>query len=310
VHRCQQAGRGDGWLTRCHSRSFTCWRAGYPDWPSWCSAATGRRMPSCWCSGTRTRCCAAMSAGCGTSRTTGRGAVRLMARRAGARMRLQEASSASAELLWPACAGWRACGPKAGRAARCPGMSQCLCCGSLKSPAPAGTPAPARPAGPVCSARTPAAGGRLHDERAAAGPAAVLPRLVGLRRQAGMLHSGTGAVIASRVPGLSQDHRRAHRISPGMVVTGWRTRRPAHLPRSVRLPARPRARRPEDLVDNPEETDDLLRLGLHRLPITEFPLLCSLAPVLASYDGAAELGRGLDILLTGLTTTLTPQATK
>jgi AcrR family transcriptional regulator len=63
----------------------------------------------------------------------------------------------------------------------------------------------------------------------------------------------------------------------------------------------------QELVDNPDETDDLLRLGLHRLPIGEFPLLRSLAPVLASYDGAAELERGLDILLTGLTTTLTPQ---
>jgi AcrR family transcriptional regulator len=62
----------------------------------------------------------------------------------------------------------------------------------------------------------------------------------------------------------------------------------------------------QELVENPDETDDLLRLGLHRLPITEFPLLRSLAPVLAAYDGAAELERGLDILLTGLTTTLTP----
>jgi len=63
----------------------------------------------------------------------------------------------------------------------------------------------------------------------------------------------------------------------------------------------------QELVDNPDETDDLLRLGLHRLPIGEFPLLRSLAPVLASYDGAAELERGLDILITGLTTRLTPQ---
>ena len=63
----------------------------------------------------------------------------------------------------------------------------------------------------------------------------------------------------------------------------------------------------QELVDNPDETDDLLRLGLHRLPIGEFPLLRSLAPVLAAYDGATELERGLDILLTGLTTTLTPQ---
>jgi AcrR family transcriptional regulator len=64
----------------------------------------------------------------------------------------------------------------------------------------------------------------------------------------------------------------------------------------------------QEIVDNPDETDDLLRLGLHRLPIGEFPLLRSLATVLASYDGAAELERGLDILLTGLTATLTPQA--
>jgi AcrR family transcriptional regulator len=63
----------------------------------------------------------------------------------------------------------------------------------------------------------------------------------------------------------------------------------------------------QELVEKPEETDDLLRLGLHRLPIGEFPLLRSLAPVLAAYDGAAELERGLDILLTGLSATLTPQ---
>ena len=64
----------------------------------------------------------------------------------------------------------------------------------------------------------------------------------------------------------------------------------------------------QELVEKPEETDDLLRLGLHRLPIGEFPLLRSLASVMASYDGAAELERGLDILLAGLTATLTPRA--
>jgi AcrR family transcriptional regulator len=64
----------------------------------------------------------------------------------------------------------------------------------------------------------------------------------------------------------------------------------------------------QELVDNPDETDDLLRLGLHRLPIGQFPLLRSLAPVLAAYDGAAELERGLDILLTGLAITLPPPA--
>ena len=61
----------------------------------------------------------------------------------------------------------------------------------------------------------------------------------------------------------------------------------------------------QEIVERPEETDDLLRLGLHRLPIGEFPHLRELAPVLASYDGAAELERGLDILLTGLTAALT-----
>ena len=62
----------------------------------------------------------------------------------------------------------------------------------------------------------------------------------------------------------------------------------------------------QELIENPDETNDLLRLGLHRLPIREFPLLRSLAPALASYDGATELERDLDILLTGLTDSLTP----
>ena len=65
----------------------------------------------------------------------------------------------------------------------------------------------------------------------------------------------------------------------------------------------------QELVENADETDDLLRLGLHRLPIGEFPLLRSLAHALATYDGAAELERGLDILLTGLATTLSPAMT-
>jgi AcrR family transcriptional regulator len=57
----------------------------------------------------------------------------------------------------------------------------------------------------------------------------------------------------------------------------------------------------QEVVERPEETDDVLRLGLHRLAITEFPHVRALAPALASYDGAAELDRGLDLLLTGLT---------
>lgn len=61
----------------------------------------------------------------------------------------------------------------------------------------------------------------------------------------------------------------------------------------------------QEIVERPDETDEVLRLGLHHLPIGEFPLLRGLATVLATYDGAAEMERGLDILLTGLTATLT-----
>ncbi|MQY30878.1 TetR/AcrR family transcriptional regulator C-terminal domain-containing protein [Nocardia aurantia] len=60
----------------------------------------------------------------------------------------------------------------------------------------------------------------------------------------------------------------------------------------------------QEVVENPEETDGVLRLGLYRLPISEFPLLRELAPVLDAYDGTAELERGLDILLTGLAANL------
>ena len=61
----------------------------------------------------------------------------------------------------------------------------------------------------------------------------------------------------------------------------------------------------QEVIERPEETDHVLRFGLHRLAITEFPILRALAPNLASYDGAAELDRGLDLLLPGLTATLT-----
>ena len=56
----------------------------------------------------------------------------------------------------------------------------------------------------------------------------------------------------------------------------------------------------QEQVHDPDETDDVLRLGLHRLPITQFPRLRSLATVLATYDGAAELDEGLDIVIAGL----------
>jgi AcrR family transcriptional regulator len=59
----------------------------------------------------------------------------------------------------------------------------------------------------------------------------------------------------------------------------------------------------QEVIEQPDETDDVLRLGLHRLPVTQFPHVRALASALANYDGAAELDRGLDILLFGLTAT-------
>ncbi|MCV7227292.1 TetR/AcrR family transcriptional regulator [Mycolicibacterium komossense] len=61
----------------------------------------------------------------------------------------------------------------------------------------------------------------------------------------------------------------------------------------------------QQVIERPEETDHVLQLGLHRLPLSEFPRLRAVAPAFASYDGGTELDRGLDLLLTGLTTTLT-----
>jgi AcrR family transcriptional regulator len=61
----------------------------------------------------------------------------------------------------------------------------------------------------------------------------------------------------------------------------------------------------QEVIERPEETDHVLRLGLHRLTITEFPLMRALAPALASYNGAAELDRGLDLLFPSLAAALT-----
>jgi AcrR family transcriptional regulator len=56
----------------------------------------------------------------------------------------------------------------------------------------------------------------------------------------------------------------------------------------------------QELIVDPEENEALLRLGLHRLPAKDFPHLRALGPVLADYDGAAELDQGISILLSGL----------
>jgi hypothetical protein len=64
----------------------------------------------------------------------------------------------------------------------------------------------------------------------------------------------------------------------------------------------------QEYIVDPEENEALLRLGLHRLPAKDFPRLRALAPVLADYDGEAELDQGITILLSGLETHLSRTA--
>lgn len=56
----------------------------------------------------------------------------------------------------------------------------------------------------------------------------------------------------------------------------------------------------QEVVTDHQESEDLLQLGLHRLPAEEFPHLRALATELVNFDGAAELDRGLEALLIGL----------
>ena len=56
----------------------------------------------------------------------------------------------------------------------------------------------------------------------------------------------------------------------------------------------------QENVQNPDETDELLRLGLYLLPARKFPRLRELAAELARYDGERELDEGLDVILAGL----------
>jgi AcrR family transcriptional regulator len=62
----------------------------------------------------------------------------------------------------------------------------------------------------------------------------------------------------------------------------------------------------QEIIDNPDEADDLLRLGLHRLPRREFPRIRAVAPELAGYDGAAHLQQGADMMITGLQSRFQP----
>ncbi|MEU6665182.1 TetR/AcrR family transcriptional regulator C-terminal domain-containing protein [Streptomyces sp. NPDC046727] len=54
------------------------------------------------------------------------------------------------------------------------------------------------------------------------------------------------------------------------------------------------------VVDNPEEPDPVLRLGLHRLSAADYPRLRALVPHFGEYDDERELTNGLDSLLSQL----------
>jgi AcrR family transcriptional regulator len=63
----------------------------------------------------------------------------------------------------------------------------------------------------------------------------------------------------------------------------------------------------QERVQHPDEVDDLLRLGLYRLPAREFPRLRALAGDLAGYDGERGLNEGLDVILAGLRPRTSPE---
>lgn len=51
------------------------------------------------------------------------------------------------------------------------------------------------------------------------------------------------------------------------------------------------------MVDNPDESDPAFRLGLHRMPPQDLPVLRDVAPVLAERGGPEGLAAGLDALV-------------
>ncbi|MFF7133792.1 TetR/AcrR family transcriptional regulator [Streptomyces sp. NPDC008196] len=51
------------------------------------------------------------------------------------------------------------------------------------------------------------------------------------------------------------------------------------------------------MVDNPDEEEPAFRLGLHRMPAHELPVLRGVAPALAERGGSEGLAAGLDALL-------------
>jgi hypothetical protein len=65
----------------------------------------------------------------------------------------------------------------------------------------------------------------------------------------------------------------------------------------------------QELVENPGEIDDVLRLRLYRLPIGEFSQLRSLAPSSPPTTAPPNSNAAWASSFAGLTTTLIPQTT-
>jgi AcrR family transcriptional regulator len=63
-----------------------------------------------------------------------------------------------------------------------------------------------------------------------------------------------------------------------------------------------------EAVDDPDEEEPVLRMGLHRLPRAEFPRLRALAPTVLHYEGRQELHEGLDVLFDSLDPARVPPA--
>lgn len=62
----------------------------------------------------------------------------------------------------------------------------------------------------------------------------------------------------------------------------------------------------QETVEDRVESEDLLRLALHRLPRRQFPQLRELASELSGYDGTSHLRQGVDMMITSLQSRLQP----
>ncbi len=62
----------------------------------------------------------------------------------------------------------------------------------------------------------------------------------------------------------------------------------------------------QETVQDRVESEDLLRLALHRLPRRDFPQLRELVSELSSYDGASHLRQGVDMMINSLQSRLQP----